>query len=147
MRSWRSAARSGGARRRASPVLFLPPRGCRGISRRLGQGEGREGASSARDGCRTARGAAGPRPQTGPCHTWIYRRLPDGTVIAAVGKAYTIVQGRAFRWSEQGYQAERQIPHADGLLTPPSTLLAIRAGYRPALHAGLEASPRVGADF
>jgi hypothetical protein len=57
--------------------------------------------------------------------------LPDGTVIAAVGKAYTIVQGRAFRWSEQGYQGEQQIPHADGLLTPPSTLLAIRAGYRP----------------
>jgi hypothetical protein len=73
--------------------------------------------------------------------------LPDGTVIAAVGKAYTIVQGRAFRWSEQGYQAERQIPDADGLLTPPSTLLAIRAGYRPALHPDLEASPRVGADF
>jgi hypothetical protein len=73
--------------------------------------------------------------------------LPDGTVIAAVGKAYTIVQGRAFRWSEQGYQAERQIPDADGLLTPPSTLLAIRAGYRPALHPDLEANPRVGADF
>ena len=28
--------------------------------------------------------------------------LPDGTLIAAVGEAYTIVQGRAFRWSEQG---------------------------------------------
>ena len=73
--------------------------------------------------------------------------LPDGTVIAAVGEAYTIVQGRAFRWSEQGYQAARQIPRADALLTPPSTLLAIHAGYRPALHPDLEASPRVGADF
>jgi hypothetical protein len=65
--------------------------------------------------------------------------LPDGTVIAAVGEAYTIVQGRSFRWSEQGYQVERQIPLADGLLTPPSTLLAIRAGYRPALHPDLDA--------
>ena len=73
--------------------------------------------------------------------------LPDGTVIAAAGEAYTIVQGRSFRWSEQGYQVERQIPLADGLLTPPSTLLAIRAGYRPALHPDLEASPRVGADL
>jgi len=63
--------------------------------------------------------------------------LPDGTVIAALGEAYTIVQGRSFRWSEQGYQLERQIPLADGLLTPPSTLLAIRAGYRPALHPNL----------
>jgi hypothetical protein len=73
--------------------------------------------------------------------------LPDGTVIAAVGEAYTIVQGRSFRWSEQGYQVERQILLADGLLTPPSTLLAIRAGYRPALHPDLEAGPCVGADL
>ena len=73
--------------------------------------------------------------------------LPEGTVIAAGGEAYTIVQGRSFRWSERGYQLERQIPRADGLLTPPSTLLAIRAGYRPALHPDLEASPCVGADL
>ena len=51
-------------------------------------------------------------------------------MIAAAGEAYTIAHGRAFRWSEQGYQAARQIPRADGLLIPPSTLLAIRAGYR-----------------
>ena len=40
--------------------------------------------------------------------------LPDGTVIAAAGEAYTIAHGHAFRWSEQGYQAARQIPRADG---------------------------------
>jgi hypothetical protein len=34
----------------------------------------------------------------------------------------------------------RQIPHADGLLTPPSTLLTIGAGYRPWLHPDLENS-------
>ena len=67
--------------------------------------------------------------------------LPARTVIAVVGKAYTIVQGRAFRWSEQGYQAERQIPDADGLLTPPSTLLAMRAGHRPVLHPDIEENP------
>jgi hypothetical protein len=64
--------------------------------------------------------------------------LPDGAVIAAAGEAYTIAHGRAFRWSEQGYAAAREIPRADGLLTPPSTLLAIRAGYRPVLHPDLE---------
>ena len=68
-------------------------------------------------------------------------------LIAAVGEAYTIVRGRAFRWSEQGYQAARQIRRADALLTPPSTLLAIRAGYRPALHPDLKASPCVGANL
>ena len=60
--------------------------------------------------------------------------LPDGAVIAATGEAYTIALGRAFRWTERGYAAAREIPRADGLLTPPSTLGAIRAGYRPVLH-------------
>jgi hypothetical protein len=64
--------------------------------------------------------------------------LPDGAVIVAAGEAYTIARGRAFRWSEHGYQAARQIRRADGLLTPPSTLLAIRDGYRPVLHSDIE---------
>jgi hypothetical protein len=67
--------------------------------------------------------------------------LPDGAVIIAAGEAYTIAHGRAFLWSEQGYQAARQIRRADGLLTPPSTLLAIRAGYRPVLHPDIEENP------
>jgi hypothetical protein len=67
--------------------------------------------------------------------------LPDGAVIVAAGEAYTIAHGRAFLWSEQGYQAARQIRRADGSLTPPSTLLAIRAGYRPVLHPDIEENP------
>jgi hypothetical protein len=69
--------------------------------------------------------------------------LPDGTVIAAAGEAYTMARGRAFRWSETGYEAMPAIPHADRLLTPPSTLLALRAGYRPRLHPCIEVN-RVG---
>jgi hypothetical protein len=65
--------------------------------------------------------------------------LPDGAAIAAAGDAYTIVRGRAFRWSAQGYGEVGQIPRADGLLTPPS-LLALRAGYRPTLQAAIENS-------
>lgn len=72
-----------------------------------------------------------PRPATD---------LPDGAVITAAGQAYTLAQGRAFRWTEQGYRAAPQIPAADGLLTPPSTLLAMRAGYRPILHPDLRAA-------
>ena len=67
--------------------------------------------------------------------------LPDGAVIMAAGEAYTIAHGRAFLWSGQGYQAARQLSRADGLLTPPSTLLAIRAGYRPVLHPDIEENP------
>jgi hypothetical protein len=68
--------------------------------------------------------------------------LPDGTVIAASGSAFTIAGGHACRWTEQGYEAPQEIDHADGLLTPPSTFMALRFGYRPVLHPTLEASRR-----
>jgi hypothetical protein len=66
--------------------------------------------------------------------------LPDGAVITAAGAVYTLAAGRAFRWTEQGYQTAQEIPRADGLLTPPSTLQAMRAGYRPVLHPDLDMS-------
>jgi hypothetical protein len=66
--------------------------------------------------------------------------LPDGAVIAAAGDAYTIARGHAFRWSAQGYERVGDLSRADGLLTPPSTLLAIRAGYRPVLHPAIATS-------
>jgi hypothetical protein len=68
--------------------------------------------------------------------------LPDGAVIVAGGEAYTLARGLAFRWTERGYEAPREIPRAEGILTPPSTLLALRAGYRPALHPDLMADDR-----
>ncbi len=66
-------------------------------------------------------------------------QLPNGAIIAAAGKAYTIADGRAFRWTERGYEASAEIPRADGLLTPPSTLGALAAGYRPVLHPDIAA--------
>ena len=60
--------------------------------------------------------------------------LPDGTVVTAGGDAFTLVGGRAYRWTERGYETPLQLSHADGLLTPPSTVGALRAGYRPLLH-------------
>jgi hypothetical protein len=73
------------------------------------------------------------------------RQLPDGAMVAAAGKAYTIAFGRAFGWSEQGYQQPRDLHQADSLLTPPSTLMALRAGYRPVLHPVIEAArPKSG---
>ena len=69
--------------------------------------------------------------------------LPEGTVIVAGGEAYTLAQGRAFRWTERGYDAAAEIPRADGLLTPPSTVLAMRAGYRPTMHPDVMAADHV----
>jgi hypothetical protein len=65
--------------------------------------------------------------------------LPDGTVIAAAGEAYTVAHGRAFRWTPAGYDRAVEIPRPSALLTPPSTLGALRAGYRPVLHQSVEA--------
>lgn len=60
--------------------------------------------------------------------------LPDGAMVVASGEAYVMVRGLAFRWCESGYQAPRALPRADGLLTPPSTVATLRAGFRCTLH-------------
>ena len=64
--------------------------------------------------------------------------LPDGSAISAAGDAYILARGRAFRWTVHGYEGPLAIPRADALLTPPSTLGALRAGYRPALHPSID---------
>jgi hypothetical protein len=61
-------------------------------------------------------------------------QLPDGAMVQVDGDCFLIVQGRALRWSMAGYgTADTAIENAL-LLTPPSTLQAMSAGYRPALH-------------
>ena len=60
--------------------------------------------------------------------------LPDGAMVQAGEGYFLIAQGRALRWSMAGYgKAGDRIENAM-LLTPPSTLRAIGAGYRPVLH-------------
>jgi hypothetical protein len=62
------------------------------------------------------------------------RELPDGAMVQAGAESFLVLQGRALQWSMAGYRkADRAIDGAM-LLTPPSTLRAIRAGYRPVLH-------------
>lgn len=63
--------------------------------------------------------------------------LPDGTVVAAAGEAYTLAHGRAFQWTPRGYERAAEIPRADALITPPSTVAALCAGYRPVLHPNI----------
>jgi len=60
--------------------------------------------------------------------------LPEGAMVQQDDESFLILQGRALRWSMAGYrEAEFAIDHAQ-LLTPPSTLRALNAGYRPMLH-------------
>jgi len=63
-------------------------------------------------------------------------QLPDGAMVQVGEASFLIVQGRALQWSMAGYsEAECAIDNAQ-LLTPPSTLCALNAGYRPVLHPG-----------
>jgi hypothetical protein len=62
------------------------------------------------------------------------KQLPDGAMVQAGEESFLILQSRALQWSMGGYQkADGKIDDAM-LLTPPSTLRAIGAGYRPVLH-------------
>jgi hypothetical protein len=63
--------------------------------------------------------------------------LPDGAMLAAGERAFVVASGRPFLWSADGYRAVATRLEEAGLLTPPSTLAALRAGYRPALHPSI----------
>jgi hypothetical protein len=59
--------------------------------------------------------------------------LPDGAMVQAGDESYLIARDRALLWSFDGYREAQGITNAM-LLTPPSTLRALAAGYRPVLH-------------
>lgn len=63
--------------------------------------------------------------------------LPSGTMVAAGGDACVIVSGRPWRWSFDGYRRAAAGSGFDALITPPSTVATMAAGYRPALHPSL----------
>ena len=65
--------------------------------------------------------------------------LPDGAMVRDGEESFLIAQGRALRWSPAGYaKASRALEHPM-LLTPPSTVRAFAAGYRPVLHPSASA--------
>jgi len=76
------------------------------------------------------------RKRVHPIHE-LLASLPDGAMVAAAGSAFAIYGGQTHRWTNEGYLSPEPLHHIDGVLTPPSTLMAMRAGYRPVLHASL----------
>jgi hypothetical protein len=69
-----------------------------------------------------------------------YRRqlddLPDGAMIAAGGDAFAVQGTRLLRWTPQGYADARPRPRGTevDVLTPPSILAVLKAGYAPLWH-------------
>jgi hypothetical protein len=65
-------------------------------------------------------------------------RLADGAMEALGGESYLVTKGELLRWSFDGYHRANASTGAAMLLTPPSTLRALDAGYRPMLHPSAE---------
>jgi hypothetical protein len=67
--------------------------------------------------------------------------LPDGVMIARGGTAYAVRSGALLPWSFAGYGAPAPLePDAVlDVLTPPSTVAALNAGYKPFWDESLKA--------
>jgi hypothetical protein len=77
---------------------------------------------------RLDRGKKRLHPLPRPLH-----ELPDGTMVQVNGESYLVAGGNALRWSFGGY-SRAEAAETAMLLTPPSTVRAFEAGYRPMLH-------------
>jgi hypothetical protein len=62
--------------------------------------------------------------------------LPDGTFVAREGRAWLVRGPDLLAWSPAGYVDRRARPHhaRAAVLTPPSVVAVLRAGYRPHVH-------------
>jgi hypothetical protein len=63
--------------------------------------------------------------------------LPDGAFIAVEEGAYALRGGVLLRWTPQGYDARKVRPRSTtvDVLTPPSILAVLSAGYEPRWHS------------
>ena len=62
--------------------------------------------------------------------------LPDGAMIARGGDAFAVRGKRLLRWTPAGYRGAQQRPRRieTDVLTPPSILAVLEAGYSPLWH-------------
>jgi hypothetical protein len=77
------------------------------------------------------------RQRLAPRETAHLDALPDGAFVAldADPLAYLVLGGALRPWAPDGYEAPIARPSAVvEVLTPPSIVAALRAGYQPALH-------------
>jgi hypothetical protein len=61
-------------------------------------------------------------------------KLPDGTMVRSGEQSFLIVAGAPLLWTPSGYRAAEDPLKDARLLTPPSTVRAIAAGYRVVMH-------------
>jgi hypothetical protein len=70
--------------------------------------------------------------------------LPDGTYVALDGRAWLVWSDRLFAWAADRYVDDRPRPTAGTVtvLTPPSLVGVLQAGYRPMVHPSVS-GPRL----
>jgi hypothetical protein len=62
--------------------------------------------------------------------------LPDGAMFALGDAAFGLRGGAALPWTPRGYGRATPLPRGDvRVLTPPTTVTALRAGYAPLWHS------------
>ncbi len=62
--------------------------------------------------------------------------LPEGAMVSLDGRAWLIAGGGLRAWAHAGYRDRRAWPRDPvTVLTPPSTVAAMHAGWRPLVHA------------
>jgi hypothetical protein len=68
--------------------------------------------------------------------------LPDGAMIARDGRAFAVRSGALLPWSFAGYGAPGPLARSTSVevLTPPSTVAALKGGYSPLWAEALNAS-------
>lgn len=71
------------------------------------------------------------------------RTLPDGAMIAMGEKPFAVRRGALLPWSFSGYGSApahcRSLPAGATLITPPTTVAVLRAGFRPVWHDSADA--------
>lgn len=62
--------------------------------------------------------------------------VPDGVFVLWHGDPWLVTAGSMLAWAPPGYTEQRLLVEGEvSVLTPPSTVAVIRAGYRPRLHS------------
>ncbi|MCU0884017.1 MAG: hypothetical protein MUC44_03565 [Beijerinckiaceae bacterium] len=68
-------------------------------------------------------------------HRAPFAALPDGAMVRLGGQAHAVRQGQLLAWSHQGYGERWALPGGEAeVLTPPTALAALKAGYAPLWH-------------
>ena len=74
-----------------------------------------------------------PRTRSRRLHRAAWTSLPDGVFVRVDGRPELVVEDRVIPWTVDGYGRPRSRPtHGDvDVLTPPTSVAALRGGYRP----------------